>query len=124
MEGVRRTRAVRGRIGEPADELQLLDDRPLAPALAVSAYFFCSEALTNVVKHAAASCAAVRVHVADGVLSIEVRDDGVGGAALDAGGSGLIGLSDRIGALEGSIALSSPRGGDGTTLTARIPLAG
>jgi signal transduction histidine kinase len=87
-----------------------------------SIYFFCSEALTNVVKHAAASKAFVSVAVRDGRLVVEVRDDGVGGASAGLGGSGLIGLNDRIAALEGTVELTSPPGGPGTTLTARIPL--
>jgi PAS domain S-box-containing protein len=101
-----------------------IEDLELPPSLGVSAYFFCSEALTNVAKHADASSAFLRVHVAGGELKIEVRDDGIGGAEIGSGGSGLLGLKDRIGALGGSIALSSPRGGAGTTLTAHIPVHG
>ena len=97
-------------------------DAELPPPLQTSVYFFCSEALTNVIKHSGATSASVRLAVADGWLSVEVRDDGVGGADMGAGGSGLLGLSDRIGALEGAFAVSSPEGGDGTTLTAHIPL--
>jgi signal transduction histidine kinase len=93
----------------------------LPSSLETSVYFFCSEALTNVIKHADATSASVRVDVADGWLSIEVRDDGLGGAEIGAGGSGLLGLRDRIGALEGAFALTSLEGG-GTTLTAQIPL--
>jgi len=99
-----------------------IDDLELPPSLDVSAYFFCSEALTNVAKHASASSASVRAETVGGQLTIEVRDDGSGGAAIGSGGSGLLGLSDRIKALEGSIELNSPRGGPGTTLIARIPL--
>ena len=99
-----------------------IDELELPPSLEVSVYFFCSEALTNVTKHASASSASVRVETAGGQLTIEVRDDGIGGAEIGSGGSGLVGLSDRIGALEGSIALRSPRGGAGTTLSACIPL--
>jgi signal transduction histidine kinase len=94
----------------------------LPPSLETSAYFFCSEALTNVIKHSGATAASVRVAVADGWLSIEIRDDGTGGATIGSGGSGLRGLSDRIGALDGVFVLSSPEGGAGTTLMARIPL--
>ena len=94
----------------------------LLPPLEASVYFFCSEALANVAKHAAASAAWVSVTMADGELLVEVRDDGIGGARPDSGGSGLVGLSDRIKALEGHVELSSPRGGSGTTVTARIPL--
>jgi PAS domain S-box-containing protein len=92
----------------------------VSPSLQTSVYFFCSEALTNVIKHANAASVSLRVELVDGWLSIEVRDDGGGGARIGATGSGLLGLSDRIGALEGSFIVSSPSGG-GTTLTARIP---
>ena len=99
-----------------------IDELELPASLELSVYFFCSEALTNVTKHASASCASVRVETVGAQLTIEVRDDGIGGAEIGSGGSGLVGLSDRIGALEGSIALRSPSGGAGTTLSACIPL--
>jgi PAS domain S-box-containing protein len=86
-----------------------------------SVYFFCSEALTNVVKHASATTVWVSVARSEDSLTVQVRDDGVGGAAVGAG-SGLVGLSDRIGALEGKLELSSPHLGAGTAITARIPL--
>jgi PAS domain S-box-containing protein len=97
------------------------DERLPAPVEA-SVFFFVSEALTNVVKHAGAQEATVRVAAADGGLTVEVCDDGVGGAA-PGGGSGLRGLGDRVGALDGSLELQSPPG-RGTTLRARIPLNG
>jgi signal transduction histidine kinase len=53
-------------------------------------------------------------------LHIEVADDGVGGATSAGGGSGLVGLRDRVEAVSGRLDVSSPPGG-GTTLTARIP---
>ncbi|MGD1051819.1 MAG: PAS domain S-box protein [Solirubrobacteraceae bacterium] len=96
----------------------------LSPVIAVIAYFFCSEALTNVIKHAAASEAWVSVSARDDELTIEVRDDGVGGATLDSAGTGLVGLGDRVSALDGRLELTSPGRGAGTTLTARIPLPG
>jgi PAS domain S-box-containing protein len=97
-------------------------DLDLPPTLESSIYFFCSEALTNVIKHAAASYASVTVAISDRRLIVEVCDDGIGGAAPGSGGSGLVGLKDRIAALEGTLELSGPDGGPGTTLTARIPL--
>ncbi|MBV8218509.1 MAG: hypothetical protein JO325_08585, partial [Solirubrobacterales bacterium] len=99
-----------------------VDDLELPPALAASVYFFCSEALTNVVKHAAASAASVKVKASDGQLRVEVRDDGVGGAEIGSGGTGMVGMHDRIGAVDGSLTIVSPRDGTGTTLIARIPL--
>ncbi|MDA0159859.1 GAF domain-containing protein [Solirubrobacter ginsenosidimutans] len=84
-----------------------------------SAYFIVVEALTNVSKHARASRAEVRVAAEGGVLRIEVRDDGIGGA--DASGHGLVGLEDRVTTLGGRFELKSPRGG-GTALIATLPL--
>jgi PAS domain S-box-containing protein len=100
-----------------------VDGLRLPEALEASVYFFCSEALANVVKHARASAVSLRVRAADGELQVEVRDDGVGGALAGAGGTGLVSLHDRIGALEGSLTVSSPPGA-GTTLLARVPLPG
>jgi signal transduction histidine kinase len=54
-------------------------------------------------------------------LIVEIGDDGVGGARATAGGSGLAGLSDRIGALDGELTVTS-RPAEGTTLHAEIPL--
>jgi PAS domain S-box-containing protein len=100
-----------------------ITDRELPVSLSASVYFFCSEALTNVIKHAAASSASISVDERDGVLTVEVRDNGSGGAEIGSRGSGLVGLNDRIAALEGTLELSSPHRGAGTTLTARIPLS-
>jgi PAS domain S-box-containing protein len=86
-----------------------------------SIYFFCSEALTNVVKHAQASSARLRVALEDDRYTVEVRDDGIGGADARPGTSGLTGLRDRIGALKGVMEISSP-GAGGTVLQAWIPL--
>jgi PAS domain S-box-containing protein len=95
----------------------------LPEALEASIYFFCSEALTNVVKHARASSAWVRVACEGDRCTIEVRDDGIGGAEPRQDTSGLIGLHDRIGALGGAMQVSSPAS-SGTTLRAWIPLTG
>ena len=92
----------------------------LPGAVEASVYFFVSEALTNVVKHAAASSATVSIGASNGELTVEVGDDGVGGAQ-DTGGSGLRGLGDRVAALDGMLDVKSPPGG-GTLLRARIPL--
>jgi signal transduction histidine kinase len=85
-----------------------------------AAYFVIAEALTNVAKYAHANAATVAVRRINGHACVEIRDDGVGGA--DPGrGSGLRGLADRVGALDGSLALDSPPG-SGTTLRAEIPV--
>jgi PAS domain S-box-containing protein len=91
-------------------------------AVEASAYFFTAEALTNAVKHAGASRVDVTVGIAGRVLTVEVRDDGVGGAGTGGTGSGLTGLLDRIEALDGRLVIDSPPGA-GTTLRAEIPLA-
>jgi PAS domain S-box-containing protein len=97
-------------------------DRRLPGPVEASAYFFCSEGLTNVVKHAQATCAWVRVEIGDGQCAIEVRDDGVGGARPRSESSGLTGLGDRIGAINGTMDILSPASG-GTVLRAVIPLS-
>jgi signal transduction histidine kinase len=86
-----------------------------------AAYYLVAEALTNVSKHARATEATVRVGRTGDRVRIEVRDDGVGGAALR-DGSGLRGLADRVEALGGRLRVDSPPGG-GTTLIGDIPLA-
>jgi signal transduction histidine kinase len=92
----------------------------LPPEIEASAYFIVAEALTNVVKHARASRAAVRTVVEDGVVVLEVRDDGEGGA--DPGGDGLVGIADRVDALGGRMWIESAASA-GTVLTAQLPLA-
>jgi signal transduction histidine kinase len=84
-----------------------------------AAYFVVSEALANVAKYAQATEAAVAVRRENGVVTVDVTDDGIGGA--DAGrGSGLRGLADRVAALDGTLAVESPAGA-GTHLHAEIP---
>ena len=87
-----------------------------------SAYYIVAEALTNAAKHSGASLITVSAEVeqVDGALRVKVADDGVGGAEFS-GGTGLLGLKDRVDALGGRIDLHSPRGG-GTTLCVVLPL--
>ena len=85
-----------------------------------AAYFVVSEGLANVAKYAQATHAKVTVERVDGRVTVEVADDGVGGADA-ANGSGLRGLADRIAALDGRLSLDSPPGG-GTVLRAEIPV--
>jgi signal transduction histidine kinase len=85
-----------------------------------SAYFIVTEALTNVVKHSQAERAEVRVLVEHGMLRLEVRDDGIGGA--DPKGHGLVGMADRVTALGGRLMIESPAGG-GTLVVATLPLS-
>jgi signal transduction histidine kinase len=91
----------------------------LPDAVELAAYFFVSEALTNVTKHARATSVTIALTLLDAALIVTVSDDGVGGADT-AHGSGLAGLSDRLAALEGRLDVESLPG-LGTTLTATIP---
>jgi signal transduction histidine kinase len=101
-------------------ELGALPEDRLPEPVEAAAYFTVSEALTNVAKYAQAGQARVEVARVNGHLDIAVADDGVGGAS-PAGGSGLRGLADRLGALGGDLHVESPHG-VGTTLRARIPV--
>ncbi|MGH8926474.1 MAG: histidine kinase [Acidimicrobiia bacterium] len=89
-------------------------------AVEAAAYFVVAESLTNAAKHAGASEVVVRFQTGDGSLRIQISDDGVGGADIDRG-SGLRGLEDRVVSLGGVFDMDSPDG-DGTTITATIPL--
>jgi signal transduction histidine kinase len=100
-------------------QVQAPPDR-LPPPVEAAAYFVCSEALTNIAKHAQASHASIRLEIHGGVLTVEVTDDGVGGAD-PAAGSGLGGLADRVEALRGRLQLESPPA-SGTRLSVELPL--
>ncbi|PAZ17547.1 histidine kinase [Streptomyces sp. SA15] len=95
-----------------------LDSRPVA-AIEGIAYFTVSELLQNVSKHSGARSASVDVWRSDDRLLIQVRDDGRGGARLDAG-TGMRGLADRLGAVDGLFVIDSPPGGP-TVVTAELP---
>ncbi len=96
---------VQGRLPEPVE---------------TAAYYAVSESLTNVVKHSAASAAVVRVVSCEGIVAVEVSDDGIGGADAS-GGSGLRGLRDRAETLGGELSVeSSP--GRGTLVRAELPV--
>jgi signal transduction histidine kinase len=93
----------------------------LPGAVESAAYFVVSEALANVAKYAQASEASVSVRRSNGLLLVDVTDDGIGGADA-ANGSGLRGLADRLSALDGRLSLESPVG-RGTRLHAEIPMS-
>jgi signal transduction histidine kinase len=112
-------RELAGRSSVPTD-VSVADVRFPTPVEA-AAYFVCSEALANVAKYAAASGAAIDVTQQGHSVVVSVRDDGRGGASIDAG-SGLRGLVDRIEALGGRLTLTIPPG-DGTRLIAELPIA-
>jgi signal transduction histidine kinase len=86
----------------------------------VTAYYVAAEAFTNAAKHARASAVDILIEEADGTLTVQVSDDGVGGAGVT-GGSGLTGLRDRVEAVGGSMTLESPAGA-GTVLTVLLPI--
>ena len=83
-------------------------------------YFVVAECLTNVAKYASARRCWVHVVESGGELRVSVRDNGVGGARVDAG-SGLRGLADRVEALGGQFAVESTPG-SGTRIVAELPL--
>jgi signal transduction histidine kinase len=87
----------------------------------VTAYYVVSESLANAAKHSRASVVEVTVAVSDDIMHVRVHDDGVGGANLT-GGSGIVGLRDRVESLGGTITVDSPPG-QGTVIAAQIPLA-
>jgi signal transduction histidine kinase len=101
-------------------ELDIRSETRLPEPVEVAAYYVVSEALTNTAKHARASVVRIAVEVRHGVLELSIRDDGSGGAD-PARGSGLIGLTDRVDSLGGTIVVTSPAG-QGTTLRIRLPL--
>jgi signal transduction histidine kinase len=101
-------------------ELDVRVESRLAPPVEVAAYYTVAEALANATKHARASVVRVEAAVRGDRLHVSVRDDGVGGAD-PARGSGLIGLTDRIEALEGRITVASPPG-LGTSLQVELPV--
>jgi PAS domain S-box-containing protein len=101
-------------------ELGSVVDHRLPEPVEVASYYVVSEALTNAVKHAVASRVHIDADVRGGILSISIRDDGIGGAN-PAGGSGLVGLRDRVEALGGSVEIDSPAG-EGTCVTVELPV--
>jgi signal transduction histidine kinase len=103
-------------------ELEVDVPARLPEPVEVAAYYVVSEALTNAAKHAHASVAYVNVRARVGSLELSVRDDGAGGATPGRG-SGLVGLTDRIQALGGTISVTSPAG-KGTALLVDLPIDG
>jgi signal transduction histidine kinase len=112
-------RTVARRSPIPVD-LDITMDMRLPEPVEVATYFVASEALANAAKHSQASRIDLSLEQGDGSLVLSIRDDGVGGADA-ARGSGLVGLTDRVEALGGSIRVDS-RCGEGTQITAELPL--
>jgi signal transduction histidine kinase len=101
-------------------EISGLPSERLPEPIEAAAFYVVSESLANVAKYASASRAQVDLARDDGLLVVEVSDDGVGGADPDKG-SGLRGLTDRVEALGGRLQVSSEHG-LGTTVRAELPL--
>ncbi|MDP9258607.1 MAG: GAF domain-containing protein [Actinomycetota bacterium] len=97
-------------------------ERRLPEPIEVAAYYVVSEALTNTAKHAHASVVHVALDTHGAIMRLAIRDDGIGGADPSQG-SGLLGLSDRIEALGGTLQVTSPAG-SGTTLHIEVPVEG
>ncbi|MFF4021119.1 sensor histidine kinase [Streptomyces sp. NPDC001843] len=110
--------SVASRCTVPVKVTAELTERPAA-AIEGIAYFTVSELLQNVSKHSGARSASVEVWRSGDRLLIQVRDDGRGGARLD-GGTGMRGLAERLGAVDGLFVVDSPPGGP-TTVTAELP---
>jgi signal transduction histidine kinase len=104
---VRLTSGLGGRLSEPVE---------------ATAYYVVSEALANVAKYANATSALIELTRRNGLVRVEVADDGVGGASIE-GGSGLRGLQDRVAAVGGRLEVQSPPGG-GTRVVAEMPADG
>jgi signal transduction histidine kinase len=101
-------------------QLQVRAGGRLPGSCEVTAYYVTAEAFTNAAKHANASAVDIVIEEADGMLTVQVRDDGAGGADASRG-SGLTGLRDRVEAVGGSMTLDSPAGA-GTVLTVLLPV--
>jgi signal transduction histidine kinase len=91
----------------------------LPDAIEAAIYYVVAEAITNVAKYAHATHANVAVERSQGIATVVISDDGIGGAEPGAG-SGLVGLTDRVEALGGRLRLESTPG-RGTRLSAQVP---
>jgi PAS domain S-box-containing protein len=92
-------------------------EQRLPQPIEATAYFLAAEALTNVTRYASATRAEISVDLSDGVLTLTIRDDGVGGAAA---GGGLRGMEDRLAAVGGTLEVLSPQG-SGTIVRGVMP---
>ncbi len=101
-------------------ELDVTVEERLPEPVEVAAYYVVSEALANAAKHAGATGVQISLHRGSGGVVLTIRDDGVGGAD-PRHGTGLVGLTDRVEALDGSLRVIS-RPGDGTQITVDLPV--
>jgi signal transduction histidine kinase len=102
--------------------LDIESDRRLPERVEVAAYFVASEALANAAKHSEGSVVHVNLETQGGIARLAIRDDGVGGAEPDSG-TGLIGLTDRVEAIGGTMTIASPSG-RGTSILVELPIEG
>ncbi|MFJ2032431.1 histidine kinase [Streptosporangium sp. NPDC087985] len=108
-----------GKVPVPVTLDVAADDLP--DDVAMTAYYVASEAMTNAVKHAGLAAIGVRVSRIHDRVTVQISDDGPGGATIRPG-NGLAGLADRVNAAGGALRLSSPAGG-GTLVEAVLPCA-
>lgn len=108
------------RAGVPT-RVDAVPDERLPASIEAAAYFVVNEAVANATKHADATSVRLSARVEGGRLTVEVCDDGRGGASIDPRG-GLRGLADRVEALDGRFEVVSPPGG-GTMVRAELPCA-
>lgn len=94
----------------------------LPPELETAAYRIAQEALTNVLKHAAATRVEVDAHVSGGIVRLEITDDGRGVGDSPGTGYGLIGMHERAELAQGSLSVSTAASGTGTTVALELPL--
>ena len=115
--------AIRALVLDAAMHVTVTGDLPgrLPEPVESAAYFAVSELLANVAKHTGSTRAEVTIGHARGALHIRVTDNGPGGAEVSKG-SGLRGITRRVGVFDGSLTLTSPVGGP-TTATLEIPCA-
>jgi signal transduction histidine kinase len=118
--GLRPALRALGRRSAVPVEIDVRIDGRLPEPVEVGAYYVISEMLANAAKHAHASLVRVTATTSRGALRVSVHDDGIGGADPTQG-SGLLGLKDRIEALDGTFSLHSPAG-RGTTVTCQLPV--
>ena len=105
---------------DPVGDVKItVPDERFAPQVEAAAYCLCLEALTNAAKYAQATIVTASARIADGMLVVEIADDGIGGAD-PTNGTGLLGLRDRLDALGGMLTVESSQ--DGTLVHGAIPL--
>jgi signal transduction histidine kinase len=97
-----------------------VDETRFSGTVETTAYFAVSEALANATKHASAAKATVRSSVRNGSLTVEIEDDGRGGASIGKG-TGLRGIADRVAAYNGTFDVTSPPG-KGTVIRVELPI--